>query len=178
MCFDVDAQLNYDLELLNSNPFPLVVESVHIQLHDVNPLVSSDNVVLPIHTMANMTVFPFAYTTILRISFYSQIPGNYSGIITVFANGTQSMIVPYSYTLMLYLYITCSILQGSIDTKSPIFYCLKPSIRTKILPISLDMFNHYNVPVAVTRVGISDAAATYIAVSDQWNSTRFLVFSM
>ena len=164
-----------DLEVLNSNPTPLVVDSVHIQVHDRGLPDTSETSMLPIHTVANTTVRPYVYTTVLHVEFASRVPGNYSGILTIHLNGTQPLVVPYTYTCSSVAWMTRSIIEGFISAPSPLFYCLKPSIQTRILPIPLRLANHFPVPVAVTRVGIADVAVPYITVSDQWNVTRFAV---
>ena len=94
---------------------------------------------------------------------------------TIHLNGTQPLVVPYAYTCGFPRGVTRSVVEGAILAPSPLFYCLKPSVRAKILPIPLRLTNEYPVPIAVTRVGIADSAMPYITVSDQWNSTRFSV---
>lgn len=160
---------------MNSNPTPLVVESVHIQVHDAGLPSGADASLLPVHAVANTTIRAFQYATVLHISFASAIPGNYSGIVTIHLNGTQPLVVPYAYTCGFPRGVTRSVVEGAILAPSPLFYCLKPSVREKILPIPLRLTNEYPVPIAVTRVGIADSAMPYITVSDQWNSTRFSV---
>ena len=171
----VDAETARDLEVLNSNPTPLVVESVHIQVHDGGLSSGAEASLLPVHAVANTTIRAFQYATVLHIAFASTLPGNYSGVVTIHLNGTQPLVVPYAYTWASPRGVTRRVVEGAVVAPSPLFFCLKPSVRSKILPIPLRLRNEYPVPIAVTRVGIADSAMPYITVSDQWNGTRFTV---
>ena len=64
---------------------------------------------------------------------------------------------------------------GSLLTRSPLFYEVKPSVHAKLATIPLFIFNNYSVPVAITRIGIPDAAATIISTSDKASTRRFTV---
>ena len=64
---------------------------------------------------------------------------------------------------------------GSLLTRSPLFYEVKPSVHSKLAVIPLTIFNNYSVPVAITRIGIPDAAATLLSTSDKASTRRFTV---
>ena len=68
-----------------------------------------------------------------------------------------------------------SVVAGSLITRSPLFYEIKPSIHSKLATIPLFIFNNYSVPVAVTRIGIPDMAATILSTSDKPSAHRFTV---
>ena len=66
-------------------------------------------------------------------------------------------------------------LNGSIVSPSPLFYHVPSDPLVRIASIPVSLFNHYAVPVALTHVGIPDAAATLVGISDRADFTRFVV---
>ena len=66
-------------------------------------------------------------------------------------------------------------LNGSIASPSPLFYHVPSDPFVRIASIPVPLFNHYAVPVAITHVGIPDAAATLVGISDRADFTRFVV---
>lgn len=154
------------MEVLNSNAAPLVVESVHIQVHGA-PLPGGEAAALPQHAVANTTVRPFRYATVLHIAFAADRPGNFSGVLTLHLNGTPPLVVPYAYSCPSPRGLTPSVVPGAVRAESPLFYCLKPSARSNLVAIPLRLQNDFPVPVAVTRVGVAAAAAPFVSVSDR-----------
>ena len=68
-----------------------------------------------------------------------------------------------------------SVIKGSIDTSSPIYYRLASDMHLRIVSIPVRMKNHYPVPVAITHINIPMSVATVISITDLANNTRFLV---
>lgn len=71
--------------------------------------------------------------------------------------------------------VIISVVDGSIETPSPIYHRLSSDVNLRIASIPVYMTNHYPVPVAITHVQIPSSAATVVSITDIADNTRFLV---
>lgn len=149
-----------DLEVLNS--YEENVGIVEVRAFSTSPLDER-----PVLDIMNSTLPSFQYTIALQCSFYCMKEGIYEGIIVVKTNVTKSGLsqisIPYKY----------QVVDGSIRTPSPLYFCLKPSMRSKLVTIPVKLHNGFNIPVAVTHIGISTTVTSLLSVSTYQNETRF-----
>lgn len=149
-----------DLEILSS--FEENVGIVEVQAYSSSPFDER-----PLLEIKNSTLPSFQYVLGLQCSFYCMKEGIYEGIILVKTNVTKSGLnqisIPYKY----------QVVNGSIETPSPLYFCLKPSMRSKLVMIPVKLHNGFNIPVAITHIGISTLVASLLSVSTFQNETRF-----
>lgn len=163
------SPLELSLELLNSNAFPIRVTEV--QLTGDRSHVTAE--------LDETTLAPFLYTRAVRLRFDRHEEGEFAGSIVVETDQTaaslRSLTLEFAFKWAWRGDVSDRVLNGSISSPSPIFYPVPSDPFVRIASIPVALVNHFAVPVAVTHVGIPDAVATLVGISDRANFTRFVV---
>ena len=149
-----------DLRILNSY-------SKDLKITEVTTTSQSPLNEQPILEVRNATLPSFVYTSALTCKFYNGREGQYTGSIIIRTNSTKKALNEFTVQ---YEYM---VINGTIATESPIYFCLKPSIRSKIITIPIRMKNLFSVPVYITHIGIPKEITSLLSISNQSNETLF-----
>lgn len=150
------------LSLLNSYSKGLSVYGISVQ---VSP--SSTTTEQPVCTIHNTTLPSYLFTSVATCQFYRREEGSYSGLILI---STNSSIESLSHLHIQYEY---KVVNGTIIAESPIYFCLHPSMKSKLVTIPIHMKNTFPIRAVVTHIGIPDSYSALLSISNQPDETRF-----
>lgn len=149
-----------DLHILNSY-------HENLQILEVSVSSQSPSTEQPVLEVRNATLLSFSYTLAVSCRFFCNREGFYAGFISIRTNSTieslSEFTIPYEY----------HVVNGTIVTESPLYYCLKSSVRSKLVTIPIRMRNFFNTPVVITHIGIPETVTSLLSISNHRNETRF-----
>ena len=155
-----DESYEKELSLLNSYSKGLLV-------HDISIQATSSLSHQPSCIIHNTTLPSYQFTSVATCQFYRSEEGIYSGQILITTNSTIESLahihIDYNY----------HVVNGTIIADSPIYYCLHPSMKSKLITIPIHLKNTFPIRTVVTHVGIPETVTAHLSISNQPDETRF-----